>query len=215
MKALVQEFGKQSSIPCEIIVGSSGKLSAQIKEGAPYDIFVAADMKYPQDIYESGHSTKAPKPYAYGRLVLWTAKKDIKPRIAILSTDKVKHIALANPKTAPYGRASVEIMRNHKILDQVEGKLVYGESISQTNQFILSQAAEIGFTALSVVMSPSLKNKGSWTAISDSSYTLIEQGACIINRKNESKKGVSTFYSFLYSVEAKTILKQYGYSIDE
>ncbi|MFT6807525.1 MAG: molybdate transport system substrate-binding protein [Saprospiraceae bacterium] len=215
MKALVAEFGKQSSISCEIIVGSSGKLSAQIKEGAPYDIFVAADMKYPQNLFDSGHVTKAPKPYAYGRLVLWTAKDDIKPSIAILNADRVQHIALANPKTAPYGRASMEIMRNYKILDEIEDKFVYGESVSQTNQFILSQSAEIGFTALSVVMSPSLKNKGSWTAISDSSYTLIEQGASIINRKNESKEGAVTFYRFLYSPEAKTILKQYGYSVDE
>ena len=152
MKQLVEEFGFQSSISCEIVVSSSGKLTALIKEGAPYDVFVAADMSYPQDLYEAGFAINAPKPYAYGKLVLWTINKDIEPTIASLTNESVTHIALANPRTAPYGIASMEVLRHHGIQKQIESKLVYGESVSQANQFIMSQSAEIGFTARSVVL---------------------------------------------------------------
>jgi len=215
MRALVAEFEEQSQIPCEIIVGSSGKLTAQIKEGAPYDIFVAADMKYPQELYVSGKTSAIPKPYAYGKLVLWTTSKEILPSIDILSDKTIEHIALANPKTAPYGSASMEALKYFGIYDQIKEKLVYGENISQTNQFILSQSAEIGLTAKSVVLTPELRETGQWTPISDESYAPIVQGAVLLKQTHELKKGAEIFYNFLYSKAAKVILTKYGYTVDE
>ena len=215
MKQLVAEFSLQSTIPCEIIVSSSGKLTALIKEGAPYDVFVAADMTYPQDFYDAGFALNTPKPYGYGKLILWTTSNVIEPTLGSLTTGSVTHIALANPRTAPYGIASMEVMQHYGIADQVEGKLVYGESVSQTNQFIMSQSAEIGFTALSVVMSPGSSDRGQWKAINESSYTPIAQGAILINRDNETKDQAKEFYTFLYSKEAKNILTKFGYSVDE
>lgn len=215
MKALTTAFYSQSGIECELVISSSGKLTAQIKEGAPYDIFIAANLKYPKAIYNSGFSVNPPKVYAYGKLVLWSTVKNIKPSLKELMTSKVKHIALANPKTAPYGSAAIEVLNHNLLLDTLESKLVYGEHISQVNQFIASNAAEIGFTAMSVVLSDQLKNKGQWKEIDSTSYTPISQGIVLIKHEEKENLLAELFYEFLFSKEAKLILKKFGYSVDE
>ena len=103
MTALIDTFTIKTVIKCEIVVSSSGKLTAQISQGAPYDIFVSADMKYPKELYRQGIAKDTPQVYAYGKLVLWSTSGELKPDIEILSDKSVKRIALANPKTAPYG----------------------------------------------------------------------------------------------------------------
>jgi molybdate transport system substrate-binding protein len=142
MAELVKDFESTTGIKTDIILGSSGKLTAQIKEGAPYDIFVSADMKYPEELYKSGFATGSPKVYANGLLVLWTIQTDSKPDadLKILTSNAIKKIAIANPATAPYGEASVEAMNYYKVYDQVKDKLIYGESISQTNQYIITKS---------------------------------------------------------------------------
>src|SRR5215471_8585656 len=149
MYELTKDFESSTGIKTDIILNSSGKLNAQIKEGAPYDVFVSADMKYPEELYKTGFAISSPNVYANGLLVLWTTQPNITPGadLKILTSDAVKKIAVANPQTAPYGEASVEAMNYFKVYDQVKDKLVYGESISQTNQYISSGAADIGFTA--------------------------------------------------------------------
>lgn len=214
MKDLSQEFTKQTGINCDIIVSSSGKLTAQIKEGAPYDLFVSADMKYPEDLYQSGFTTKKPEVYAFGKLVLWSIKEGLKPNIAQLTDENIKHIALANPKTAPYGQAALDVLNHHNIFEKVEKKLVYGESISQTNQFIISGSAQVGFTAKSVVLSPKVEGEGQWTAIDESSYTPIAQGVVILKKDNPSENA-EKFYSFLFSERSKEILEDYGYLLSD
>ena len=160
MRALTHAFEKQNGITCDLIISSSGKLTAQIKAGAPYDLFVSADMKYPEDLYKSGFALEEPKIYAYGKLVLWSMDQEVKPSLAVLKTQAIKHIACANPKTAPYGVAAVEALKHYGLYNQVKSKLVYGESIAQTKQFIISESAELSFTAKSVVLSPDLKGSG-------------------------------------------------------
>ncbi len=214
MKELSQAFTKQSGIKCDIIVSSSGKLTAQIKEGAPYDLFVSADMKYPEDLYQSGFTTQKPEIYAYGKLVLWSIEEDLKPNIDQLSDEQIKYIAIANPKTAPYGQAAVDVLNYYNIFEKVENKLVYGESISQTNQFIISGSANVGFTAKSVVLSPKVEGKGQWTAIDENSYTPIAQGVVILKKDNPSEKA-EKFYSFLFSERSKEILENFGYLVTE
>lgn len=139
---------------------------------------------------------------------------DIQPSIELLSSDKIKHIAIANPKTAPYGIASVEVLQHHEIFEKLKKKIVYGESIAQTNQFTVSQAAEIGFTAMSVVMSSEIKNQGKWFEIDSNIYSPIEQGIVVLknSKKPEEAKG---FYNFLVSKKGKEILVRYGYVINE
>ncbi len=212
MEELSREFSQETGVRCDVIIGSSGKLTAQIKGGAPYDLFISADMKYPDQLYKAGLTTNKPRVYAFGRLVLWSMT-DIKPSIDLLDSSVVKHIAIANPETAPYGQAAVEALKYFRLYDKIRDKLVYGESISQTNQFIISKTADIGITAKSVVLSPEMKGQGSWTELDESSYTPITQGAVIINRHDKNAADAVIFYNFLFSDTAHAILKKYGYLV--
>jgi molybdate transport system substrate-binding protein len=212
MAELTAEFTNETGIEAEIIRGSSGKLLAQIMEGAPYDVFVSADTKYPNTLFEAGKTEEKPAIYGYGKLVLWSNKNGIEPSIKILSTDSITHIAMANPKTAPYGVATEEILKHYGIYEQVKDKLVLGESIGQTNQFINSGAAEIGFTAKSVVLSPQLANNGKWIGLDSTTHTPIAQGVVVIKKEGKNTEQAQEFYRFLFSEKAKTVLKRFGYS---
>ncbi|MGY5354027.1 molybdate ABC transporter substrate-binding protein [Wenyingzhuangia sp. IMCC45467] len=213
MKEIAKKFYQEKGIKCEIVISSSGKLTAQIKEGAPYDVFVAANMKYPKEVYKSGFTHTKPRVYAFGKLVLWSMDKNVHPSLDEFTNPKINHIALANPDTAPYGYASVEVLKNINIYNQIKDKLVYGESISQTNQFITLQSAEIGFTAMSVVLSPEMKGKGNWIEINKINYTPIKQGVVVIKHKNKINPLAMTFYDFLFSNMAQKILQDYGYDV--
>jgi len=196
-----------------MIVGSSGKLTAQIQMGAPFDVLVSANMKYPNSLQQKNLTTIPPTIYAYGQLVLWTmdSEKKNKPSLEILSDATVSRIAIANPKIAPYGEAAKEVLMHIGLYSTLADKLVYGESIAQTNQFILSRAADIGFTSKSVVVSPQMQGKGSWVAIPDSLYTPIAQGIAVIKRDPEKKEAALQFYHFLFSDDAQALLNSYGY----
>lgn len=215
MQVLAKDFTQKTNIKCQLVTSSSGKLTAQIKAGAPYNILVSANMKYPEEIYASGLSKSAPKIYAYGKLVLWTANQKLAPSISLLKNDRISHIAIANPKTAPYGAATEEVLSFYNLNQSLKHKLVVGESISQTNQFIHSQAAEIGFTAMSTVTSEKLKNIGNWITIDSTIYSSIKQGIILINQDSESNKRAEEFYSYISSKEAQLILTKFGYSIHE
>ena len=216
LNELVKDFESSTGIKVDIILNSSGKITAQIKEGAPYDVFVSADIKYPQELYKSGYAIDSPKVYANGLLVLWTTKAGIKPEsdLKILISGAVKKIAIANPATAPYGMASVEAMNYYKVYDKVKDKLVFGESISQTSQYINSGAADIGFTAKSIVLSNEVHGKGTWIDVDRKAYNPIRQGAVILKHGNETNRDAAQkFYDYLYSQKAKNILKKYGYVV--
>lgn len=211
MKPLVKAFTNKTGINCEVVFGSSGKLTAQIKAGAPYSVFVSADTKYPKKLYSEGFSINPPQVYANGKLVLWTSNKEINPSLEVLKTEKVKHIAIANPKIAPYGKAAVEVLDAYKLTKHLASKFVFGESISQVNQFVNSQAADIGFTAMAVVIAPEIKGKGKWIAVDENLYAPIEQSIVLIKKD----KGAKQFYDFMFSNEAKQIMVNFGYSINE
>ena len=213
MEAIVQEFTKMTAIKCETIIASSGKHTAQIKEGAPFDVFVSANMKYPDELYKSELTTDAPVIYAYGKLVAWSLIDRVEIRSELFLDKKIKHVALANPKIAPYGAAAVETLQKAGIFEKVENKLVYGESIAQVNQFVVSRAAEIGFTAKSVVLSPAIKGKGVWKEIDEENYSPIAQGIVIL-KKSEKIKEANAFMDFLFSETGKTILEKYGYEVN-
>jgi len=217
MRELKTEFQKKTGIKVETIIGSSGQLTAQITQGAPYDVFISADMKYPSTLFNNKLAIKKPEIYALGSLVVWTLNDKIK-LIDIpnkLLDRKAKKIAIANPRTAPYGVAAVQTLKHFGIYDKVKDKLVYGESISQTNQFIVSRTAEIGFTAKSVVMSPNMKGKGNWKEVDSSAYEPIKQGCVILKYGNDNhRKESQAFYNFMFSKEGQKILKKYGYQVE-
>lgn len=214
MADLKKEFEKQYGKEIQIVVSSSGKLTSQIREGAPFDVFVSADTKYPQEIFEQGGSSEKPRVYALGTLVLWSMKisKDtLKPEFLV--NDQVKKIAVPNPRLAPYGEAAIQVLEKLNLKNQLQKKLVYGESISQTAQYITTGSAEAGFNALSVVLSPEMKNKGHWVVVDSSLYKPIEQAAILLRHSNDSPKKETSkqFYDFLYSAKAKEIFIKFGY----
>ncbi|MBW1297878.1 molybdate ABC transporter substrate-binding protein [Aquimarina litoralis] len=214
IKEISDAFTKQTGISCDVVISSSGKLTAQIKEGAPYDVFVSANMKYPREIFKAGFAVEKPKVYAYGQLVLWSLYEEIDPSIEGLSHENIQSIALPNPKTAPYGHAAIEILKANEVYELVADKLVYGESIAQTNQFITSKSSEIGFTAKSVVMYPNMGNQGHWQALDTTQYKPIEQGVILIKKEDSDIINSTKFYDFLFSEEAQKILEDFGYLLD-
>ena len=212
IKALTAAFTSETGIDCGTVISSSGKLTAQIQSGAPYDVFISADRKYPESLHEKNLTTVPPKIYAHGKLALWSMKDGPAPRLDNLADEDIRHIALANPKTAPYGAAAMEVLRHHGIFGAVEKKLVYGESIAQVNQFVSSGVAEVGFTALSVVLSPKMKGRGKWTEVPPGTHAPIEQGVVVL--KNSARlPEAEAFAGFLFSEKGRAVLVEYGYAV--
>ncbi len=208
---ILETFTEATGILCEPIISSSGKLTAQIKAGAPYSVFLSADMKYPEVLYQEGLTIAEPKIYTYGTLVLWSLAESNNLSLDLLSSSSISHIALANPKTAPYGKAAMEVLQHLNISTTLKEKLVFGESIAQTNQFITSQVAELGFTAKSVVMSPTVKGQGQWITIDTSLYSPIEQGIVLLKNTPDKLREAQLFYDFLLSEKGQAILQEHGY----
>lgn len=210
---LAVEFKKESGHDLKPIVNSSGKFVTQIMNGAPYDVFLSADMEFPAKLYKEGYAVAAPRAYAYGALVAWTMKDlDLHSWQSALTSTAVSKIAVANPQTAPYGREAMKALSRAKLDQTLSPKLVFGESIAQTNQYIFSAAADVGFTAKSVVLSPDLKGKGKWIEVPKDLYNPIAQGAVILKHGQETNPGLAqAFYAFLYSEKARAILERYGY----
>jgi molybdate transport system substrate-binding protein len=210
---LAAQFKKDSGNDLKPIINSSGKFVTQIENGAPYDVFLSADMEFPEKLFKDGYASAAPKPYAYGALIVWSMKDlDMHTWQSALNTPAVSKIAVANPQTAPYGREAMKALAKAKLDQVLAPKLVFGESIAQTNQYIYSSAADIGFTAKSVVLAPDLKGKGKWIEVPKDLYEPIAQGAVILKHGQESNpKLAKAFYDYLYSDKARAILERYGY----
>ncbi|MBK8506693.1 MAG: molybdate ABC transporter substrate-binding protein [Saprospiraceae bacterium] len=198
MDEIVSEFTQRTGINCDVIISSSGKLTAQIIEGAPFDVFISADLAYPQKIADADLAVKDPVVYAHGKLVLWSMRDDVKLILKDLGRSSTRYIALANPEVAPYGRAAKEVLEYYTLYDDVQKKLVYGESIAQVNQFVISEAVDAGFTAKSVVLSPQLKGQGIWMDIDPEAYNSIEQGFIILSNSHlpNEAKSFEEFFAF-------------------
>ena len=214
LPSLIKEFNKQyPNIKVDTTIGSSGKLTAQILYKAPYDIFLSANMKYPQKLYIEHLTLTKPIVYANGSVVLLSNKLNLNDTIEnILKNPTIKKIAIANDKTAPYGVAAKQILQNLKLYNKLKSKFIYGESISTTFRYTLNMA-DIGFIAKSALFSPKLlkyKHQLVWKEIDKSLYTPIQQGVVILQH-GKNKKGVKEFYDFLLSKKAKQILNTFGY----
>ncbi len=208
---LMEAFTKESGIDCTVSISSSGKLTAQITEGAPFDLFLSADMYYPNYLFQQGFGSKEPEVYAKGILVLWSMKK-MNLTLEGLADPQIKHIALANPELAPYGISAKELLIKKGIWEMLQGKFVFGESVSQTNQYIYTGVAEVGFTSKSSVLDQNLKSKGVWIEIPPTEYKEISQGILIL-KNSEQREGAQKFYNFIFSVKGREILKKYGYEV--
>jgi molybdate transport system substrate-binding protein len=208
-------FTHETGIEVQTVIGSSGKITAQVRSGAPFDVFLSADMDYPRTLHKEGLSSTAPIVYAYGTLVLWTMSDlDLTPGLKVLTDPKVDKVAIANPKLAPYGRAALQALTQYRIADAVQAKAVFGENVSQVNQYVYSQNVTAGFTAKSVVLSPTMRGKGHWIEVPSDTYRPIAQGVVILkygtdNAETDSKR----FIRFLTSATARKILADYGYGL--
>jgi molybdate transport system substrate-binding protein len=206
---LLKEFKKTNpDINVRVTLGSSGKLTAQIKHGAPYDLFMAANMKYPNALYKSGIAKTTPVVYAQGAIAMLSVKDIDLSSIEILKDPSIKKITLTNPKTAPYGQAALEAMKSANIYDDIKKRLVYAETVSQAVSYTVS-ATDVGFIAKSSLYSPKMKRYTNFKEVDTKLYTPIDQGVVII----KDNKDVRAFYDFLLSSRSKDILKAYGYLI--
>ncbi|HHB93756.1 MAG TPA: molybdate ABC transporter substrate-binding protein [Campylobacterales bacterium] len=213
---LKKEFNKlYPNTKVEVTLGSTGKLTAQIKNKAPYQILMGANMLYPQTLYKEGFAVTRPLVYAQGSLAyLSRTKRDFSKGIELVKDNSIKKIAVANPKTAPYGIATAEALKNAKLYNDIKSKFIYGESISQTVTYTM-RATDIGFIAKSSLYSPYMahfKKGENWADVNPKLYTPIDQGIVIL-KAGEKSKGVSAFYSFIFSKKASKIFEKFGYII--
>ena len=216
MQELIAEYNKTDKTTINVVIGASGKLTQQIQNGAPFDIFISADAAFPQKLADNQGTLEPPAVYAQGLLVLWSVKPNIQPAkdLKLLLGTNIKSIAIANPKTAPYGSAAESILKKYDLYNKVSSKLVTGESISQTSQFIATQSADIGFTAKAIVISTEMKGKGEWVELNAQDYPPIEQAAALLKyAKQNNEAAARKFYNFLYTAKAKAIYKKFGYIV--
>jgi molybdate transport system substrate-binding protein len=206
---------QQPGVVLTVTMGASGNLVAQIRHGAPFDVFLSADLEHPKSLVERGEAdAKSLRTFAIGRLVLWTTKPSIELEsfASTMKNPTVRRIALANTETAPYGVAAKQALERSGVAEEVRGKLVFGENITQTAQFVETGNADVGLVALSLVLSPSLKNRGRWIPVPEELYTPIEQGA-VLTRRGASNPAAVQYLEFLQSNEAREIMKRFGYPI--
>jgi len=218
-KEIVADFEKKTGNTVKLSLGSSGNFYAQLSNGAPFDLFFSADIGYPKKLEEA----RLAEPgtlylYAVGRIVVWVPKGspiDVRSLgIKSLLHPSVKKIAIANPKHAPYGRAAVAAMEHDKVYDAVKDKLVLGENISQTAQFVHTGGADIGIIALSLAVAPAMKDTGQFWEVPLEAYPRLEQGAVVL-KATKDVKTARTFLDYIKSPEGAAVFKRYGFFLPE
>lgn len=195
----------------EVVYGSSGKFHTQIQQDAPYDLYFSADIGYPRELAKKGLSASEVTPYAVGRIVLWSNSLDAsKMTLANLTDPKLVKIAIANPKHAPYGKRAEEALKATGMWDKLQSRLVFGENIAQTAQFVQTGNAQIGVIALSLALNPELANKGGYYLIPDTLHQPLEQGYLITKRRAD-KPLARQFAQYMTSKETRRIMTKYGF----
>lgn len=200
-------------IDIQTSLASSGVLTAQIKHGARYGLFLSADMKYPNYLHKLGLSLKKPELYAQGSLALFSSRKlQCTQKMRCLYDKKIRRVALGNPKTVPYGKAALDALKKAGLYKGVKSKLIFAESIAQALSYTLT-AADVGIIATSSLYSLKMKQykkNSNWIEVDEALYQPIEQ-AMVLLKTEKSSEAYQLFYDFLKSAKAKTILKSYGY----
>ncbi|HEY0783697.1 MAG TPA: molybdate ABC transporter substrate-binding protein [Thermoanaerobaculia bacterium] len=212
LKDIGAEFEKATGHKLLVSSGATGKLSTQIENRAPFDVLLAADAEHPARLEAAKLAVAGSRfTYAVGRLVLWSADpKRVDGEGKVLATDTYAHVAIANPKTAPYGAAAQQALTRLGLWEKVQPKIVQGEDIGQTFQFAVSGAAELAFVALSQVQVPGTAAKGSVWRVPETLYAPIEQQAVLLTSAKDSA-AARAFLEFLRGAAAKAIIARYGY----
>src|SRR5690349_5099934 len=213
LDSIVTVFNKSNPATADVTYGSSGKLFEQISNGAPFDIFFSAVINYPKQLQEKGLTVSEVYAYGVGRIVIWSKKIDPnKDGMKSLLSPSIKKIAIANPAHAPYGKRAEEALNYYKVSESVKEKLVYGENISQTAQFITTGAADIGIVALSLAVSPTMKKEGGkYYLIPETSHNRLEQGA-VVTKHGKENEVANAFMEFVKSNTATAILSYFEFT---
>ncbi len=214
MKDLSESFQRQTGIQVRATYGSSGNFAAQIQNGAPFDLFLSADIQYPEMLVRQGLADPVSLyGYAQGALVLWVpngSPLDVTKGLDVLRDPRARKIAIANPKHAPYGRAAVEAIRASGMYEKISAKLVLGENISQTAQFVETGNADVGIIALSLAVAPGMRSSGRFEKIAPQLYAPIRQGAVVLS-SSRHKEEAGKFMDFLKSKQAQMSLERAGF----
>jgi len=212
------KFKTETGNSVKFAFGSSGNFLSQIQNGAPFDMFLSADIGYPKKLEAAGLVEPGTLyEYAVGKLVMWVPSAstlDLKRGLAVLTDPSVHKIAIANPEHAPYGRAALAAMKHEGVYDQVSNKLIMGENISQTAQFVQSGNADIGLLALSLAVAPNLKEKGRYELVTTSDYPTIEQAAVII-KSSKKKETARQFLAFIKKPATVSLMSDYGFTVPD
>ncbi len=217
MQEVAANYEKQTGVKIKLSFGASGALTQQIQNGAPFDVFLSADMDYPRQLISAGLAeSDSLYRYAVGRLVLWVPKDsplDVEHKgIDVLLDPSVRKIAIANPQHAPYGRAAVATLEHYGLNEKLRDKLVIGENIAQAAQFVESGNAPAGFVALAHASAPSMEGKGKYWVVPGDAYPRLDQGVVLISA-SPHKADAKAFLEYLGSADFAAVLKRFGFSV--
>lgn len=199
-------------VQVQVVYGSSGKLSTQIRHGAPYDMFFSADSTFPAQLYQDGHAVTSPQPYALGHLVLWSTRQNM-AAVSLWQLPELnfRRLAIAQPAHAPYGQRAKEALQAAGVWSAVEPKLVYGENIAQTAQMAQSGAADIAIIALSLAKFPTLAKHGYQLIPAELHQPLLQ--TFVITRRGADNNAAQQFSAFMASAEVLNIMQRYGFEL--
>jgi molybdate transport system substrate-binding protein len=218
LDALNTAFGKSDpDVAVTSSTGASGDIVAQVEHGAPYDVFLSADLHFAEVLVKAGDADpRSVETFAIGKLVLWTTREgiDVSDAAAAVRDPRIMRLAIANTSTAPYGRAAMQALVKLGAWQDSQPKLVVGESISQATQFVQTGNADAGFTALSVVLSPKIKGKGHWAEVPASLYDTLGQAA-VITLHGAQNPAAARYLAFLRGPDAREVLARFGYGIPD
>ena len=216
MQDVAAQFQKETGKEVKLIYGSSGNFFQQLQNGAPFDMFFSANLDYPRKLQTAGLTEPGSYyEYAKGKIVVWVPKDstlDVSSGMHALLNPSIKKIAVANPQHAPYGQAAVAAMQKDGIYDKVKDKFVLGENISQTASFVVSGSADVGIVALSLALSPNMKDKGRYVEVPAGDYPPIEQ-ACVILISSKNNETAKEFLSFIKTAGVADTLRSFGFDV--
>ena len=217
LQEIASNYEKRTGVAVKLSFGSSGSLTQQIQNGAPFDIFFSADMDYPRQLIAAGHADGASLyRYAVGQLVLWVPKNsplDVERKgMEVLTDSSVQKISMANPMLAPYGRAALAALKHYGLYEKLSSRLVLGENVAQAAQFVESGNAQAGFVALAHAVAPAMQGKGKYWAVPADAYPALDQGVVLISH-SQHNQDAAAFLEYVKTTEAAAILKHYGFSL--
>ena len=213
VRMIAEKFESRSETTVRISSGSTGKLYAQIKKGAPFDVFLAANAREPERLEAEGDAVRGTRfAYALGRLVLWTHRPGLDPR-KILLDGSYKHIAIANPKLAPYGRAAVQVLEKSGVYQTAQQGFITGENVAQAHQFAMLGNVELAFISYSQVVLAKEEDRGSSWLVPSGHHTNISQQAVLL-KTGENNPAAADFLTFLKSEQVRRLIVEFGYEVE-